>query len=68
MSPREIAYTRQVTRIWCAFLIFNFCAALGTVWYGSLEVWTLWNGLLSYLCMGLLFGGEYLYRIKVVKK
>ena len=65
LSAGGVAYTRQVTRIWVAFLLFNATISLWTALWGSLDQWALWNGLLSYLAMGALFGGEYLVRRKV---
>ncbi len=63
--PEAVVYTRKVTKIWCGFFVLNGSIAAATIWWGSLEVWTLWNGCLSYIAIGLLLGGEYLYR-KVV--
>ena len=61
LSLDGIRYTRRVTQVWCAFLAVNGCIALATV-FASRELWALWNGLLSYLCMGALFAGERLLR------
>lgn len=57
-----IRYTRNVTIIWCVFFTLNGGAALYTTLYTSLETWALYNGLISYILMGLLFAGEYLVR------
>lgn len=61
LPPAGVAYTRRVTQIWLAFLLANGTVALATV-FASRELWMLWNGLLSYLLMGSLFAGEWLYR------
>jgi uncharacterized membrane protein len=60
-------YTRRVTQIWCGFFIVNGSLALITTLWGSLEIWSLYNGFIAYLLMGLLFAGEYLVRIKTQK-
>lgn len=66
--PEEgIHYTTNVTKIWCVFFIFNILVSLYTVFFTSIEIWTLYNGLISYLLMGLLFFGEFLYRKTVHK-
>lgn len=66
--PHEgVAYTRRVTRAWCIFFTANGLTAAATVLSGSLELWTLWNGLLSYICIGLMMAGEYLIRRRVMK-
>lgn len=65
LPPSGVAYTRKVTIVWCAFLALNFCVALWTALYASLELWALYNGVISYVLMGLLFAGEFLVRRKV---
>lgn len=68
LSKFAITYTRQVTIIWCVFFILNGLMAAYTVFYTSLKVWTLYNGLISYCLMGLLFAGEYICRIFAMRK
>ncbi|EDQ00546.1 hypothetical protein [Shewanella benthica] len=61
--PHEaIPYLKKVTRIWCGLFVFNGSVALYTAHYASLEIWTLYNGLIAYLLIGSLLGGEWLYR------
>lgn len=60
-----VRYTRQVTKAWCLFFFCNGSVALYTAVYSSLEIWTLYNGLLAYGLMGLLFAIEYLIRRRV---
>ena len=57
-----VRYTRQVTIVWCFFLLLNGLVALWTALYASLAVWTAYNGFVAYLLMGALFGGELLVR------
>ncbi len=57
-----VAYTRHVTQVWCVFFIFNGTVALVTaLWYAE-AIWSLYTGVISYVLMGVLFGGEYMYR------
>jgi uncharacterized membrane protein len=65
LSPDAIAYTRKVTIVWCGFFVLNGSVALYTALYASMETWTLYNGLLSYIFMGILFAVEYLVRLRV---
>jgi uncharacterized membrane protein len=58
-------YTRKVTRVWSLFFLINGGLALAAVLSGSLRVWTLWNGVLSYLAMGTLFAVEWCVRQRV---
>ncbi|CAN7146097.1 hypothetical protein [Rhizobacter sp. LjRoot28] len=60
-----VAYTRRVTQVWCGFFVFNGAVALWSALWASNEVWALYNGLVSYLLMGLLFAGEWLVRRRV---
>jgi uncharacterized membrane protein len=68
LPPEAIVYTRKVNIVWCVFFALNGIIALLTAVWASLEIWTLYNGFISYLLMGILFSGEYLIRQKVIKK
>jgi uncharacterized membrane protein len=60
--PAAIAYTRRVTQVWCGFFVVNGLIAAATALWASTAVWALYNGLLSYVAMGALMGGEWLVR------
>ncbi len=60
-----VAYTRTVTKVWCAFFVVNGSIALATALWASQAVWSLYNGVIAYVAMGVLFAGEYLVRLKV---
>ncbi len=62
LPPQAVRYTRRVTQVWCLFFIFNGGMALATCLIGNLHLWTLWNGGISYLLIGMLMGGEWLVR------
>lgn len=64
LPPAAIAYTRRVTQVWCAFFVVNGAIALGTALWASEAVWSLYTGVISYCLMGILFGGEYLVRLR----
>jgi len=61
-------YTRKVTMVWSAFFGVNIFVSGWTVLYGGIEVWTLYNGLISYIIVGILLGAEILVRKFVVHK
>ncbi|MNJ71634.1 hypothetical protein D3C77_682010 [compost metagenome] len=65
LPPAGVRYTRTVTRVWCGFFVLNGTLAAATIWHGDLALWSLYNGLVSYLLMGLLMGAEYLVRLRV---
>ncbi len=64
LPPAAVAYTRTVTKIWCGFFIFNGSLALATALWASPAVWSLYNGVIAYLLMGVLFAGEFLVRLR----
>jgi uncharacterized membrane protein len=67
LPPEGIVYTRRVTQIWCVFFVINGSLALVTALWGSFEMWSLYNGLIAYLLMGILFAGEYMVRMRTQK-
>ncbi len=68
LPPAAIAWTRQVTRVWCLFFVFNGTVALVTCLSNNLLLWTWWNGLIGYLLMGLLMATEWLLRQRLRKR
>lgn len=65
LPDSAIVYTRRVTQVWCVFFLLNGSVALVTALWSSLEIWSLYNGLIAYLLMGCLFAGEYWVRLRV---
>lgn len=65
LPPAGVVYTRKVTQLWCGFFVLNGAAALATALWASHEVWALYNGLLAYVLMGIVFAGEWLVRQRV---
>lgn len=70
-------YCRKVTIIWCIFFIFNGSIATLTVFAGKIfgitaenadRIWSLYNGGISYILMGVLFAAEFIVRKFVDKK
>lgn len=67
LDDRAIAYTRKVTMVWCGFFMLNGSISLYTALFASMDIWTLYNGLIAYLFLGLLFIVEYCVRLYVKK-
>ena len=65
LPPRAVRYTRQVTQVWSGFFLLNGLIAAGLTLWAPLAWWTLYNGLIAYAAMGLLFAGEWLIRQRV---
>jgi uncharacterized membrane protein len=67
--PAEaVDYCRKLTMIWAGWLVVNaiIAAALGA--WASLEIWTLWTGVFSYIGSGALFFGEMVFRRVFVER
>lgn len=65
LSAKGVRYTRKVTWAWCGFFVVNGAIASWTVLYADLATWALYNGVISYVLMGLMFAGEWLIRRRV---
>ncbi len=61
-NEEQLRYCRLVTLIWVIFFVFNGTVAGLTACCKTLEVWSLYNGLIAYGAMGLLFTAELFYR------
>lgn len=61
-----VSYTRNLTKVWIAFFILNGLISLWTILYATLEIWTLYNGLISYVLIAVLFVGEWPVR-RIIK-
>jgi uncharacterized membrane protein len=62
LTVEEVAHCRLTTQVWVGFFILNGAIAFWTAWWGSLDAWGLYNGLLTYIAMGILFAVEFVYR------
>lgn len=65
LPPAAVQYTRRVTQVWCIFFFINGAIALATALWASAALWSLYNGVIAYVLMGSLLGGEYLVRLRV---
>ena len=67
-SPAAVAYTRTVTKVWTLFFLANASIASACALWGTVAIWTLWTGLVSYLLIGVLFLGEMMVRRRVLQR
>jgi uncharacterized membrane protein len=65
LSSQAVNYTRKVTQIWCVFFVVNASIAAGTALWANFFWWSLYNGFIAYVLIGLLMGIEYAVRIKM---
>jgi uncharacterized membrane protein len=61
-DAQQLRYCRQVTFVWVVFFILNGAVAALTACCATLAVWSLYNGLIAYVAIGLLFTAELCYR------
>lgn len=62
LDKKAIAYTRNVTAVWCLFFIINGSIAAFTAWLADWNLWIWYNGFIAYLLMGLLMLFEWIVR------
>ena len=62
-----VSYCHKVTILWCVFFFFNALVSFYTTFL-PLKWWTLYNGFISYILIGALFGIEFIFRQIYMKK
>ncbi len=67
-QKRVEAYCRKVCIAWCVFFVLNGAVALYTAFWTSDTVWSVYNGGISYVLMGLMFAVEWCVRRSVNKR
>lgn len=60
-------YTRRITYVWCVFMLINLLISIWTIFLPD-NFWIIYNGFISYLLVGLLFGVEYIVRVILRKR
>ena len=63
LEPQVVSYTRRVTQVWTLFFILLALESLLLALFAPLEIWSLFANILNYLLAGLLFAGEYFFRV-----
>lgn len=61
-----VAYTRKVTQAWCIFFVGNALVALWTALWWPDQAWFIYNGVIAYVLVGVLFAAEWLVRQRVL--
>jgi uncharacterized membrane protein len=67
INEHALRYLTRLTAVWASFFAMNALVALWTT-TTTLQIWTLYNGLISYVLVGTLGLSEWLYRIHYKKK
>jgi uncharacterized membrane protein len=66
LSDAAVHHTRRVTQIWCVFFAANGLFSLYTALCWQREAWSLYNGAISYVLIGMLLAGEFVWRHLVI--
>ena len=67
LDEKGVIYTRNLTKIWCAFFVFNAALSLALALIEDKLYWSVYSGAVSYALMGALFFGEILFRKRFIK-
>lgn len=59
-------YTWQVTLAWTVYFFASALISVGLFCFAALETWALFAAVLTPLSLGLMFGGEYLIRLRAL--
>lgn len=62
LDASAVRYTRRVTQVWCAFFAINGTVSAAYALWGSRAQWALYNGVITYLLIGVLIAGEIAWR------
>ncbi len=62
LSPPKVRWCRLWTWLWCAFFVLNAGTAAVLALFGTLEAWTLYNGFIAYMLIGVMFAIEFVLR------
>ena len=60
-TKQMLSYTKKATIAWTVFMAINTIISIFTL-FSPLWIWTLYNGLISYILIGIMFCAEYLVR------
>jgi uncharacterized membrane protein len=63
LPPPLERYTRNLTLVWCAFFAAQLLVSALLLEFGTVAGWSLFINVLSLPLIGLMFVGDYLYRV-----
>lgn len=64
LEDKHLNYNRKLTGIWSAFFLFMTITSTLLAIYSSIEIWSLFTHLISYLLITIFFIIEFIYRKK----
>lgn len=66
LPPGAVRHTHRVTQVWCGFFALNGAFSAYTAMYWSRANWSLYNGAIAYVLIGVLLVAEVIWRYLVV--
>ncbi|TCT16592.1 putative membrane protein [Bibersteinia trehalosi] len=67
--PEEgVRYTRKVTQLWCGVFMLNIVISTLLIAAEQFAWWAIYTGVIAYVIMGVVMGGEWLYRKIVIQR
>lgn len=68
LNQKVISYTRNLTKVWIGFFIINIIICAYLLTFENKNYWAYYSSFISYILMGLLFVGEFIFRKIFIKK
>lgn len=68
LPERAVRYTRNVTQLWCGVFVLNILISCTLIALQQFEWWAIYTGVISYAIMGVVMGGEWLFRRMVIQR
>lgn len=62
LGPEQVAYCRAVTKVWCAFFVFNMVVSAALALFAPVSYWAVYTGVIAYVLVGLVATVEYVVR------
>ena len=67
--PEEgVRYTRKVTQLWCGVFMLNIAISTLLIIAEQFAWWAIYTGVIAYVIMGVVMGGEWLFRKMVIQR
>lgn len=66
LGVHGVRHTRRVTKVWCAFFALNGAFSAYTAVFWTRAAWSLYNGVIAYVLIGVLLIGEIAWRYLAV--
>ncbi len=66
LDAHYFRYTWRVTLVWTIYFVVSAIISIGLFFFSSLEAWSLFAAILTPISLPIMFGGEYLIRLRAL--